>query len=260
MKTASRNDIVRFLDQILELDRWSDDPSNNGLQFSGDAEVEKAVFAVDASAELFCKAADLDAGFVFVHHGISWGSGIRRIDGILAERVKLLAANGISLYAAHLPLDANPRFGHNARLSDMIGLTDRRTFGTYHGKQIGFRGVLPGTKTVSELAGILDKALPSSGPFGFVGDPAQEVKTVGVISGGGAWPDLFDEIGQDDRLDCLITGEATHEVFHPAKESGTTILTLGHYRSETPGVFAVMDLVKSKFGIETAFVDIPTDM
>ena len=256
MKTASRNDIVRFLDRILELDQWPDDPSNNGLQFEGDAEVEKAVFAVDASAELFCKAADLDAGFLFVHHGISWGSGIRRIDGILAERIKLLAANGISLYAAHLPLDANPRFGHNARLSDMIGLTERRTFGSYHGRQIGFQGILPESKTVSELAQILDKALPSSGPFGFVGDPEQAVKSVGIISGGGAWPDLFEE----DHVDCLISGEATHEVFHPAKESGTTILTLGHYRSETPGVFAVMDLVKSKFGIETAFVDIPTGM
>lgn len=257
MKTASRNDIVRFLDHILELDQWPDDPSNNGLQFEGDAEVEKAVFAVDASAELFCRAADLDAGFIFVHHGISWGSGIRRIDGILAERIRLLAANGISLYAAHLPLDANPRFGHNARLADMIGLTERRTFGSYHGKQIGFQGILPEQKTVSELAQALDKALPSSGPFGFIGDPAQSVKSVGVISGGGAWPDMFDE---EDQVDCLITGEATHEVFHPAKESGTTILTLGHYRSETPGVFAVMDLVKSKFGIETAFVDIPTNM
>ena len=256
MKTASRNDIVRFLDHILELDQWPDDPSNNGLQFSGDAEVEKAVFAVDASAELFCKAADLDAGFIFVHHGISWGAGIRRIDGILAERIKLLAANGISLYAAHLPLDANPRFGHNARLSDMIGLTGRRTFGSFHGRQIGFRGVLPESKTVSELAQILEKALPSSGPFGFVGDPGQKVKSVGIISGGGAWPDLFEE----DHVDCLISGEATHEVFHPAKESGTTILTLGHYRSETPGVFAVMDLVKSKFGIETAFIDIPPNM
>ena len=259
MKTAARNDIASFLDRILELDQWPDDPSNNGLQFAGDAEVAKAVFAVDASAELFCKAADLDAEFVFVHHGISWGSGIRRIDGILADRVKLLAANGISLYAAHLPLDANPRFGHNARLADMIGLADRRMFGMYHGKATGFRGVLPGTKTVSELAQILDKALPSSGDFGFVGDPAQEVRSVGVISGGGAWPELFDEFA-DDHLDCLVTGEATHEVFHPAKEYGTAILTLGHYRSETPGVFAVMDLVKSKFGIETAFVDIPTNM
>ena len=259
MKTASRNDIARFLDRILELDQWQDDPSNNGLQFAGDAEVAKAVFAVDASAELFCKAADLDADFIFVHHGISWGSGIRRIDGILADRIKLLAANGISLYAAHLPLDANPRFGHNARLSDMIGLADRRAFGTYHGRQIGFRGVLPEPRTVSELMQILGKALPSSGPLGIIGDPERKVNSVGVISGGGAWPDLFDETAPDP-VDCLVTGEATHEVFHPAKESGTAILTLGHYRSETPGVFAVMDLVKSKFGVGTEFVDIPTNL
>ena len=179
MKTVPRNDIAQFLDLILELDRWPDDPSNNGLQFAGDAEVAKAVFAVDASAELFCRAADLDAGFIFVHHGISWGSGIRRIDGILADRIKLLAANGISLYAAHLPLDANPRFGHNARLSDMIGLTDRRPFGMYHGKDTGFRGILPEEKTVSELAKILDAALPSSGPLGVVGYAAQAVTTVG---------------------------------------------------------------------------------
>jgi dinuclear metal center YbgI/SA1388 family protein len=259
MKTASRNDIARFLDQILELDRWPDDPSNNGLQFVGDAEVAKAVFAVDASVELFCKAADLDTDFIFVHHGISWGSGIRRIDGILADRIKLLAANGMSLYAAHLPLDAHPRFGHNARLADMIGIADRRTFGSYHGRQIGFQGVLPEAKTVAGLAQILDKSLPSSGSYRIIGDPEQKVETVGVISGGGAWPDLFDEIALD-HMDCLVTGEATHEVFHPAKETGTAILTLGHYRSETPGVFAVMDLVKSKFGIETAFLDIPTGL
>ena len=259
MKTASRNDITGFLDHILELDRWPDDPSNNGLQFAGNTEVRKAVFAVDASAELFRKAAGLEADFLFVHHGISWGGGIRRIDGIQADRITLLAKNGISLYAAHLPLDAHPRFGHNARLADMTGLTDRRTFGAYHGREIGFRGVLPEAKTVAELAQILDRALPSSGPYRIIGDPGRKVETLGVISGGGAWPDLFDELALD-HLDCLVTGEATHEVFHPAKETDTAILTLGHYRSETPGVFAVMDLVKSKFGIETLFLDIPTNL
>ena len=80
MNTVSRNDIAGFLDHILELDSWPDDPSNNGLQFAGNAEVSKAVFAVDSSAELFRKAAELGAGFIFVHHGISWGPGIRRIN------------------------------------------------------------------------------------------------------------------------------------------------------------------------------------
>ena len=114
MNQASRTDLVRFLDTILELSSWPDDPSNNGLQFAGSGTVERAVFAVDASAELFRIAAERHADFIFVHHGFSWGSGIRRIDGILADRITTLAKNGISLYAAHLPLDAHPRFGHNA--------------------------------------------------------------------------------------------------------------------------------------------------
>lgn len=259
MNQASRTDLVRFLDTILELSAWPDDPSNNGLQFSGSDTVERAIFAVDASAELFRIAAEHRADFIFVHHGVSWGSGIRRIDGILADRITTLAKNGISLYAAHLPLDAHPRFGHNARLADMIGLTGRSTFGSYHGRDIGFRGVLPEPSTPAALAAKLDAALPSSGPWHIVGDPERPVRTAGIISGGGAWPELFDETASDP-LDCLITGEAPHEVYHPAKETGTSVLALGHYRSETPGVFAVMDLVKSKFGIEGEFVDIPTNL
>ena len=50
MNQASRTDLVRFLDTILELSAWPDDPSNNGLQFSGSDTVERAIFAVDASA------------------------------------------------------------------------------------------------------------------------------------------------------------------------------------------------------------------
>jgi len=259
MTQASRSDIARFLDTILDLDGWPGDPSNNGLQFAGPDAVTHAVFAVDASAALFHAAAERHADFIFVHHGISWGSGIRRIDGILAERITVLAKHGISLYAAHLPLDAHPRFGHNALLADMIGLTDRTPFGGYHGQLIGFRGVLPAPSTPAELAAKFDQSLPSSGPWSIIGDPAQPVRSVGVISGGGAWPELFDDVASDP-LDCLVTGDATHEVFHPAKESGTAILTLGHYRSETPGVFAMMDLVKSKFGIETEFIDLPTNL
>ena len=39
-----------------------------------------------------------------------------------------------------------------------------------------------------------------------------------------------------------------------------SVLAMGHYRTETPGVLAVMDAVKKQFGIEVEFVDLPTGM
>ena len=42
-------EICDYLDDLLEINRFSHDPSNNGLQFQGVIEVHKAIFAVDAS-------------------------------------------------------------------------------------------------------------------------------------------------------------------------------------------------------------------
>lgn len=256
---ASRNEICSYLDNILDLSNFPDDPSNNGLQFEGVDDVKKAVFAVDACEAVFQAAIDLDADFIFVHHGISWGSGIKRLQGSIAKRITLLAANGISLYAAHLPLDANKMFGHNALIADIISLDNLVPFGDYHGQKIGFRGELDHEMTLNDLAEFLDNEIPSEGDFKIIGEPDKKVKSIGIISGGGAWPDLFDEI-RKCNVDCLITGEATHEVFHPAMEADTQILTLGHYRSEIPGVIAVMNAMRERFQLDTEFIDCPTFM
>ena len=149
---ASLKEICTFLDDILDLNQYPRDPSNNGLQFQGVNEVRKAVFAVDACEAVFQSAADLDADFIFVHHGISWGNGIQRITGTLARRLTVLAANGMSLYAAHLPLDANDMIGHNALLANMISLKNLKPFGLYHGYHIGFQGNLEKPESIKKIA------------------------------------------------------------------------------------------------------------
>ncbi len=252
-------ELVDYLDELLEIKRFPNDNSNNGLQFQGGNTVQKAVFAVDASEAVFSIAADLDADFVFVHHGLSWGSGFKRFTGITANRLSVLGSNGISLYAAHLPLDAHDMLGHNALLAEMLELQDTEPFGEYHGCKIGFRGTLPAPMTLKEIAKVYNALLPSEGEFAGFGDFDRPVSHVGIISGGGAWPDLFDEISRTP-VEALITGTATHECWHPAMETGTPVLMLGHYRSETPGVAAVMEAVREHFQIETEFVDIPTHL
>lgn len=41
---------------------------------------------------------------------------------------------------------------------------------------------------------------------------------------------------------------------------GVSVLSMGHYRSETPGVDAVMQEVREHFDIETEFLDLPTGL
>ena len=74
---ASLYEISAFLDELLELDRYAADDSNNGLQFQGVPEVTKAVFAVDGCEAVFNMAADINADLIFVHHGIGGGHQCR---------------------------------------------------------------------------------------------------------------------------------------------------------------------------------------
>ena len=84
-------DLVKKLNDKLNLSSFAGDISNNGLQVEGKEEIKKIIFAVDASLELFEIAKERKADFIFVHHGISWGSEPRRIIGSVAKRLKVLS-------------------------------------------------------------------------------------------------------------------------------------------------------------------------
>ena len=249
-------ELVGWLDEQLALKQFPGDHSNNGLQVEGKKDVSRAVFGVDACRELFDAAAEAHADFIFVHHGLSWGGGLRRLTGITAGRMAALFGSGISLYAAHLPLDAHPEFGNNARLSDMIGLTDRIPFFEYDGCDIGFAGRLPEAAPGEEIAAYLGEKLGVEPVF--YGDPGRKVSRIAVVSGGGGLDSL--EAAASCGCDLLVTGEFEHVMFHPCRELGIGVAALGHYASETTGPRALMDKVARTWGLETRFVDIPTGL
>ena len=89
--------LTAFLDNTLKLGDFREDVSNNGLQIEGTEEVKKILFAVDGCQEVFDLAVENDADMIFVHHGLSWGSGMRYFTGINADRFRTLFANGIRL-------------------------------------------------------------------------------------------------------------------------------------------------------------------
>ena len=249
-------DLTGYLDDVLKLDEFSGDASNNGLQIEGKAEVTRALFGVDGCLALFERAAVGNFDFVFVHHGISWGGEPRRFTGIHAARFRTMFGGGISLYGVHLPLDAHPELGNNARLAALAELTSLEPFCNYHGYDIGFLGRTSKLVKAPELAAELEAKLGS--PAKLIADRGQLLKRVAVVSGGGGMDAL--EQAASSGADLLVTGELEHVMYHPAFELGVPVLALGHYATETLGPKAVMEHLGRKFGLACEFADLPTGL
>ncbi len=187
------------------------DVSNNGLQVEGGGEVKKIAFAVDACMESFRAARAVNADMLVAHHGLIWG-GIGYIRGIVRRRIEFLLKSNISLYAAHLPLDAHREVGNNAMILRKIGAELQEEFGEYKGVKIGFSGELEKPSAVGEIAEKLGSALIL--PFG-----EEKVRRVAAVSGKGCFA-LNEAI--DAGVELFITGEPEHEAYHLAKEEEST--------------------------------------
>lgn len=249
-----RDQLVAYLDEYLRV-RDIEDTSQNGLQVEGDAEVHKVAFAVDACREAFERAVAARAQFLIVHHGLFWNQPMRLV-GPLYQRIRTLILGGCSLYAAHLPLDAHPEVGNNAELAQLLGLTEIRPFGKYHGTVIGVAGVLNPPLPLPNLIGRLIQAL-STPPIRVLANGAPYAHRVGVVSGDAV--SLLEQAAEEG-LDTFITGETRHSAFHPAAEREMNVLFAGHYATESVGLKALARHLEGKFGLETVFLDIPTGM
>lgn len=246
--SVSLNTISAFLDSTLDISRYRDS-SVNGLQVEGLETVSKIAFAVDACMDSFRMARDAGAELLVVHHGLIWG-GIKSVRGTMKKRLQFLLDNGISLYAAHIPLDAHATLGNNALLADMLALQDRKPFCEYHGKMISVAGKLPEATTAAELAEDIASKLNTTSRV--EGNASRSVNSIGIVSGGGSFS-LTE--ATDMGLDCLFTGEGNHASDLEAEDSGVPIIYAGHYQTETMGVKALMPVLAEQFGLEGVFVD-----
>ena len=213
-------EVLDWIGCELEIGKF-DDVSNNGLQIEGPEDVDKVAFAVDASLESVKAAVAAGAQLLVVHHGISWGGGIKRITGGVYNVVKEAIAGGLSVAAYHLPLDASRRYGNNYELARFLGLKKLKPAFSCHGNVIGVTGVNP-----------------------------QGVK-VGVCSGGAG--DLA-ETAKNLGCGLFITGEASWGDVIAAENCGIEMICAGHYATETFGVKALSRAVGEKLPVKTEFL------
>lgn len=242
--------LAAVLDSELRTTDFTD-ASHNGLQVANDGTVTRICGGVDASMDFLRKAKDKGADFCIVHHGISWGSSLARIDGVNYEIISFLVRNNIALYASHLPLDAHPVFGNNAQIAEKLDLVERLAFCDYHGNTIGSQGKLQEAMLFEDLAEKVRTIIPDGAfhtlPFG-----SRKITKVGIVSGG-----AIDMLPQAVRanLDCFITGEMNLVGFNAAKHEQINVIAAGHYATERCGVKAVGAFLEKNFKLPFDFID-----
>ncbi len=198
-----------------------------------DADVEKAVVALDCTHEVLDFAIAEGATAVVTHHPVIF-DGLKNVtaESVIHKAIK----NGISIICAHTNYDTGAN-GVNDILCQKLGLNIT--------KRLMIDGLLiPGgewNKSLSaqELAlRCRDSLLATHIAFSDGGKP---IKKAVVCSGGGG--SMLREV-MASGADAFITGEAKHSDFVAAKNAGFTLVVCGHFETEDIAVAPLAALLK----------------
>ena len=224
----------------------------NGQQVEGSPVVTRVAMAVDACQFTIDAAVAARAELLIVHHGLFWGP-TAPVTERYYHRLSALIKHDIGLYSCHLPLDAHPEVGNNHVLARMLGLKPNGVFGAFEGVPIGVYA--DARRSREALIGRVREALQVE-PLVIATGPT-ELKRIGVLTGGGG--SLIAEAAAAG-LDMYITGEGAHHTYFEAEERGLNVIYAGHYATETVGVKALGEHLKTQFGLEVQFIDHPTGL
>lgn len=243
-----RAELDAYLEQYLDVAKFRD-YSPNGLQVEGTPRVERIVTGVTASLQLLAAAIEAKADAIIVHHGYFWRGEDQRIVGSRRKRIAALIAADVNLFAFHLPLDAHPEVGNNVALARKLGF---RIDGRAGEQDLVFHGRTESEITLAKLASHIEACLART-PL-VIGPPGRAISRVAWCTGA-AQGYIEDAIRLD--VDAYITGEASEQTVHLARESGVAFLAAGHHATERYGVQALGAHLAHRFGLEHTHIDIP---
>ena len=242
---AQRDEIIRFANELLEVDRFPE-YGTPGLQVVGADEVTKIACGVSSSKELFERAAAAGAQLVIVHHGMFWRNEPVWVDRRQRGRLETLFAADLSLVAYHLALDAHPELGNNALLAAALGVEVEGPFA-----EVGQGGRLREPVGIEELTARVRETV-SREPLVFAHGP-DRIERVAICSGA-AGRYLID--AAHGGYDLLLTGEPEEPSLQTARELGIHFVAGGHDATERLGVQALSRRLAEQFGLEWEFLSV----
>lgn len=242
--------LVTYTDNLLQAGRFAD-YCPNGLQVQGRPQVARVVSGVTACQPLLDAAAELGADLVLVHHGFFWRGEAQPVVGMKRRRLGALLQHDMSLLAYHLPLDAHPELGNNARLGALLGIRDQQLLDPESRDAVGNIGSLPAPLEAAALVAQLEALTGRTALH--IGDPALSVQRIAWCTGAAqSWIGAAVAAGAD----LFLTGEASEQTVHIAREEGIQFIAAGHHATERYGVQALGEHLAARFGLEHRFVDI----
>ncbi|WP_220813908.1 Nif3-like dinuclear metal center hexameric protein [Pseudomonas paralcaligenes] len=242
--------LVEEADRFLGAARISD-YCPNGLQVEGRPQVRRIVSGVTASQALLDAAVEAEADVVLVHHGYFWKGENACITGMKRRRLQTLLGNDISLLAYHLPLDLHPEVGNNVQLARQLDITVEGLLDPDNPRVVGLLGSLAEPLSPRDFARRVQDVLGRE-PL-LVEGPGM-VRRIGWCTGGGQGY-IDDAIAAG--VDLFLTGEASEQTFHSARENGISFVAAGHHATERYGVQALGDHLARRFALEHLFIDCP---
>jgi len=248
--STTRQDLLQAFDALLQPARFKD-YGPNGLQVEGRAQIDKIVSGVTASRALIEAAIAAQADAIFVHHGLFWRGHDGRVIGWMKQRLALLLAHDINLFAYHLPLDAHPELGNNAQLGARLGFQATARFGDQDLGFMGGRADGGSFASADALAEHVKKVV--NRPVVMEGRPHDAIKNIAWCSGGAQG---YFEAAIAAGADAFITGEISEPQAHYAREMGVAFIACGHHASERYGAPAVAAQVAAQLGLAHQFIDI----
>lgn len=245
-----RQDLLQAFDTLLAPERFRD-YGPNGLQVEGRETVRALVSGVTASRALIEAAVERKADAIFVHHGLFWRGQDGRVTGWMKQRLALLLAHDINLYAYHLPLDAHPELGNNAQFGQRLGLQADARFGE---QDLGFLGERSDGGDFSGSDALAEHVRRVLGrPVTCVAGATGPIRRIAWCTGGAQ---SYFEAAIAAGAQAFLTGEISEPQAHYARECGVSYLACGHHATERYGAPAVAAHVAQQLGLAHAFVDV----
>ena len=231
-------ELYRILNEMIP-QSLSCEWDNDGLMCcpDSDRQVKKVLCALDVTAQTAERAIDGGYDLIVSHHPMIF-KGLKAVneeDHVASKAIDLIK-NNISVMSFHTRLDAL-KGGVNDTLAELLGLTDISAFGE---EAIGRVGTLPDSMSLSALASLVKERLCA--PFVLVADAGRAPHRIAVLGGEGG-DDIA--LAREAGADTYISGRLGYHNMTDAPECGMNLIEAGHFYTEAPVCYTLVNLLKS---------------